>query len=159
MVPPTDNNRVEWKVRPAGLDDAHMLAEFNWRIAVETEGKELDRSRVTRGVRRGLQLEHEVRYFVAESVDGPLGCLMLTREWSDWRDGWLIWIQSVYVRPEYRGQGVFRSLLEHVRLLLQQEQDVVGLRLYVEAENQRAQDVYRRTGFSDPNYRVLELLF
>lgn len=159
MAPPTDNNRVEWKVRPAGLDDAHILTEFNWRIAVETEGKELDRSRVARGVRRGLQLEDEVRYFVAEAAEGLLGCLMLTREWSDWRDGWLIWIQSVYVLPEFRGQGVFRSLLEHVRVLLQQQPDVVGLRLYVEAENQRAQDVYRRTGFSDPNYRVLELLF
>lgn len=88
-----------------------------------------------------------------------IGCLMLTREWSDWRDGWLMWLQSVYVCAPHRGQGVFRSLLETAIEKMRQAPDVIGVRLYVEVKNERAQAVYYKTGFVDPKYKVLEQIF
>ncbi len=150
---------MNWSIRTATVEDIPALVDFNCAIARETEGKELPQEIVTRGVTRGLAQGAEVVYYVADDGSGPIGCLMLTREWSDWRDGWLAWVQSVYVKPEYRSQGVFRSLLKHVRDTLQHQADVVGIRLYVEAENSRAQAVYLRTGFVDPRYHVLEQMF
>jgi len=148
-----------WKIRPATLSDVAALVEFNCAIARETEGKELPREVVERGVTRGLQQGAEVVYYVADNDGEPVGSLMLTREWSDWRDGWLVWVQSVYVQHQWRGQGVFRSLLTHVLELLRQQPDVIGVRLYVEVENARAQAAYERTGFVDPHYKVLEQIF
>ena len=148
-----------WHIRRASHEDVETLIEFNCAIARETEGKELVRETVSRGVRRGLEQGDEVVYYVADDDTGPVGSLMLTREWSDWRDGWLVWIQSVYVTERLRGRGVFRSLLEHVTRELRRQPDVVGVRLYVEAENTRAQAVYHRTGFADANYKVLEQIF
>ncbi|MCA9215450.1 MAG: GNAT family N-acetyltransferase [Planctomycetales bacterium] len=147
-------------IRAAKTEDCATIADFNCRLAAETEDHELDRQTVTRGVERGLQHDDESQYFVAESPAGSVvGQLMVTREWSDWRDGWLWWIQSVYVQQDHRGNGIFRSLLDQVRTAAEQDPDVVGIRLYVENENQRAQDVYARLGFVDPNYRVLEMIF
>ncbi len=150
---------MDWKIRKALAADIQALVEFNCAIARETEGKELKRATVERGVARGLQQGDEVVYYVADEGSRPIGSLMLTREWSDWRDGWLAWVQSVYVHPDYRGQGVFRAMLAHALQELRQQPDVVGVRLYVETENSRAQAVYRRTGFTDPNYIVLEQMF
>jgi len=150
---------MDWEIRQATANDIPALVQFNCAIAQETEGKQLHLETVTQGVTRGLQQAGDVTYFVIDSADGPIGALLLTREWSDWRDGWLMWIQSVYVVPDRRGQGVFRALLKHVVENLRQQPDVVGLRLYVEAENHRAQVVYQRTGFVDSNYKVLEQLF
>ena len=147
-------------VRRATVDDAMAITVFNLAIAEETEGKALDFDTVQRGVQRGLQRAPEATYFLAEDEQGlPVGTLMFTREWSDWRDGWLMWLHSVYVAPRHRGSGVFRLLLDHATATVQNDPDVVGLRLYVEADNQVAQAVYARTGFSDPRYKVLEKLF
>lgn len=146
-------------IRRASPADVPVLVDFNCAIASETEGKQLDRAIVTRGVKRGLEQGDEVVYLIAEIDAQPIGTLMLTREWSDWRDGWLVWIQSVYVVEEFRGQGIFRALLESATQDVSQNPDVIGLRLYVENENERAQSVYLRTGFSDPNYKVLEKIF
>ena len=154
---------MKWKIRAAQIQDADRLMEFNCAIARETEGRELSAEVVGRGVRRGLLHAGEVSYWVAEvelqGVSELIGCLMLTREWSDWRDGWLMWVQSVYVCESYRGQGVFRNLLETVIEQMKQTPDIVGLRLYVETQNARAQEVYLRTGFVDPHYKVLEQMF
>jgi GNAT superfamily N-acetyltransferase len=145
-------------VRRAKVEDCECLVEFNCALARETEGRELNRTIVTRGVRRAFEQGDEAVYFVACRDTEIVGSLMLTREWSDWRDGWLVWIQSVYVVPQQRGRGVFRTLLQHASELAHRDPDVVGLRLYVENENQRAQSVYLRSGFSDPGYKVLEKL-
>ncbi len=148
-----------WIVREATERDADRLAEFNSALARETEGQNLDPTVVRQGVRRALQLAPEVQYWVAEQAGRTIGCLMVTREWSDWRNGWIAWLQSVYVIPEARGQGVFRSLLAAAIAAAQSSPDVVGMRLYVEQDNRSAQQVYRKSGFDDAGYRVYERMF
>jgi ribosomal protein S18 acetylase RimI-like enzyme len=143
--------------RSAQPSDVGRMAEMNCRLARETEGKELDEVMVLAGVRRGLELAPEVRYFVAESHSGIVGQVMITREWSDWRNGWMVWLQSVYVDADYRGRGIFRRLLNHAVEAARAEGDVVCIRLYVEHENQSAQSVYRRLGFDSAGYEVLEM--
>ena len=152
--------KTMYEIRAAKIEDSSTIADFNCRLAAETEHHKLDEATVARGVERGFDSENESQYFVAEASTGDVvGQLMLTREWSDWRDGWLWWIQSVYVHQDHRGNGIFRSLLDHVRDFATNDPNVVGIRLYVENENTRAQEVYARLGFVDPNYRVLEMIF
>lgn len=140
-------------------DQSHVdrIAEFNCRLALETEGKILDSATVRNGVLRGLALEPEVRYFVALSDSEVIGQLMLTREWSDWRDGWIAWLQSVYVAPEWRGGGVFRKLLNLALGIVQDEGSLVSVRLYVEHTNENAMACYRRLGFTGAGYEVMEM--
>ena len=143
-------------VRRATLADALVLAEFNSRLAQETEGKTLDPAVVAAGVAAGLADATKGLYFVAEDDGTVLGMIMVTFEWSDWRNGWLWWIQSVYVRAEARRRGVFRTLYEHVYQTAVREADVIGLRLYVENNNQSAQQTYLRIGMKEAGYRVFE---
>ena len=154
---------MSYVVRTATAKDVEALVTFNCNIASETEDKVLDQELLTSGVSRALQQGDEAIYFVAvpegDKEDIPIGSLMLTREWSDWRDGWLAWIQSVYVVKEHRGAGVFRQLLEHATAELKKDPDVRGLRLYVENDNEAAQAVYLRSGFIDPHYKVMERMF
>lgn len=147
--------QLEPTIRRATLDDAETLATFNCQLALETESKTLDFATVQRGVRRGIQVGEEVVYYVAELDSDIVGAVMLTREWSDWRDGWAYWLQSVYVRAELRGQGLFRELLRHVIDTLEQKPDVIGLRLYVESKNSSARAVYAKSGFVESGYRIL----
>src|SRR5262245_14600815 len=132
-------------VRRAKPSDATVLVEYNLRLALESAGKALAPAVLTAGVAAGLADPDKALYFVAEDQGDVVGQLMLTREWSDWRNGWLWWIQSVYVRAEARRRGVFRALYEHVRKTARAE-GVVGLRLYVEQDNQAARETYRRLG-------------
>lgn len=145
-------------VRPAHAHDLDFIVDCNCRLAAETEHKQLDRPTVTRGVAAALADPRKARYYVACAGDRPVGQLMHTWEWSDWRNGDIWWLQSVYVLPEHRGQGVFRRLFEHVAALAAQDPGVVGLRLYVEQDNAAAQAVYSRLGLSEAGYRVLERL-
>lgn len=151
------------QIRLANADDADVLADFNLRLAQETEGKALDAAKVLSGVRNGLKQGDEVQYLLAisnqhETKQDIVGQLMLTREWSDWRDGWMYWLQSVYVVAEYRGQGVFRALLENAIESLKLRDDVVGVRLYVEVENEVAIRTYQKMQFTDCGYKVMERL-
>ena len=149
----------DFDVRLAEMQDAVTIADFNCRLAAETESKTLDPTTVQRGVTALLQAPGRGRYFVAE-VDGQIvGQLMHTFEWSDWRNGDIWWIQSVYVHADYRRQGVFRALARHLELLARDAVDVVGIRLYVERENARAQQTYSSLGFDQPGYLVMERLF
>jgi len=143
--------------RNAEPADIERIAELNCRLARETEGKELNSDTVRLGVARGLELSPEVRYFVAEANSAVVGQLMLTREWSDWRNGWMVWLQSVYVVAESRGHGVFRRLLSHAIEVASVEGDVVNVRLYVEHANEAAKATYRRLGFCDAGYQVMEM--
>ncbi|MFM7056652.1 MAG: N-acetyltransferase family protein [Planctomycetota bacterium] len=136
--------------------DTDAIARMNQLLAEETEGRRLPEDIVRAGVERGLQLAPEVRYFVAESGGAAVGQLMLTREWSDWRNGWMLWLQSVYVQPEFRRSGVFRGLLEYGLSHCRSSDSPVCVRLYVEEHNDAASAVYRRLGFSSAGYRVME---
>ncbi len=143
-------------VRSAAAADVPALVAFNCALASETEAKELDPAVVTAGVNAGLADAHKARYFVAE-VDGVVaGMLMLTTEWSDWRNGWIWWIQSVYVRAEFRRRGVFRALYDHVYQQAIGDDTVIGLRLYMERDNHRAEQTYKALGMDATPYVVLQ---
>lgn len=145
-------------VRDADPRDLDRIVAFNARLASETEGKTLEPAALARGVRSALADPTRLRYWVAGSApDGEtVGQAAVSREWSDWRDGWLWWLQSVYVLPEARGRGVFRSLYARVRSTARDAGDVVGLRLYVERDNERARSTYRSLGMTDGGYLVYE---
>lgn len=144
-------------VRSATSGDVAVITEYNCRLAMETEDRTLNHGTVDAGVRRGLELGDEVQYFVAEDESGVIGQIMLTREWSDWRNGWMIWLQSVYVASEKRGAGVFRLLFERSVELTRLRCDAVCVRLYVEHKNETAMETYRRLGFQDSGYLVMEM--
>jgi GNAT superfamily N-acetyltransferase len=150
---------METKVRPARLSDAPFIVDSNARMAMETEGRRLDLDRLTAGVKTLLSDESKGIYFIAE-VDGQIaGQLLITREWSDWRNGHFWWIQSVYVAEQCRGEGVFRALFEHVHALAKAQPEVCGLRLYMEAHNDRARQAYERLGLKQTDYQVFEMDF
>ena len=143
-------------LRRAVPADAPTIVEFNLRLAQESEGKTLDPATLAPGVAAGLADENKALYFVAEDNSAIVGQLMLTREWSDWRNGWIWWIQSVYVRKEDRRRGVFRSLYEHVYQVASQDPEIIGLRLYVERENLVAQQTYLGLGMEQTSYLLFE---
>lgn len=142
-------------VRPATPADAQTIADFNIAMARETESLELDPQTVLRGVEQGIADAAKGLYWVATRGGAVVGCLLVTREWSDWRNGQLWWIQSVYVAPDHRRTGVFRGLYEHVRTEAKAA-GAIGLRLYVEQENTRAQETYRNLGMKLTHYKVME---
>ncbi len=143
-------------IRNARRDDFPLIVEFNDRLAEESEGKKLDRAVLSKGVQRALDSPEMCRYFMAE-VDGEVaGQTMITFELTDWRDGILWWLQSVYVRPEFRKLGVFRALYQHIAALAKTDADVRGIRLYVEQGNVRAQRVYEQMGMQPGGYLVYE---
>jgi len=143
-------------VRPASPEDAEFLARGNIAMALEAEHKRLEPSVVRAGVRTVLADTGKGRYFVAELDGRPVGQLMITYEWSDWRNGNFWWIQSVYVLPDARRRGVFRSLFTRLEQSARAAGNVCGIRLYVERENTRAQATYRQCGMADAGYLVME---
>ena len=156
--PAGDASTMEHAIRPATLEDLEAIVDFNVRLAAETEDTELDRETVRRGVRGLLADGSRGAYYVA-CQRGIIGQMMHTREWSDWRNGDIWWIQSVYVHPDYRRQGVCRALYAHVRARAASDPGVVGLRLYVERENARAQGAYAALGMRPGGYLVMQELF
>ena len=151
------------RVRPGIAEDLETLVEFNRAMALETEERELERQRLRAGVLAVLAPEAPGEagargfYRVAERDGKALGSLLVTREWSDWRDGWFWWIQSVYVRPESRRQGIYRALYAALAAEARENGEVCGLRLYVERENAGAQAVYERLGMRRSAYRLYEV--
>jgi len=143
-------------VRAATAADTPVVVEFNRLLAEETEGKTLDPGLLGPGVKAALSDPRRALYFLATEVDAVVGQIMVTFEWSDWRNGWIWWIQSVYVRREARRRGVFRALFNHVERLARAGSEVVGLRLYVENNNHAAQQTYQRLGMRRAGYFVLE---
>ena len=146
-------------VRPATLNDLPTIVEFNRRLARETESITLSVDVLTLGVRAALLDPAKARYFVAEIEGRVVGQIMHTREWSDWRNGDIWWLQSVYVHEDFRRLGVFRRLVEHLRAEAQASPDVVGLRLYVEEHNDRAAATYDQLGLPVAGYVVREQIW
>ena len=156
------------RIREAQPADRDLLAQWAIAMAWETEHKRLDPGIIQSGIEAGLADPAKSRYFVAmhqaalaggETVAIPVGTLMLTREWSDWRNGDWWWIQSVYVAESHRRQGVFAALYRHAETLARETEGVIGLRLYVERDNINAQRTYAALGMADAGYRIYEQEF
>ena len=148
---------MELKIREAALSDAPVIAGFNLLLAEESEGLRLNAAVAQAGVTAMLKDPAKGIYYVAEAEGAVVAQVMITYEWSDWRNGNNWWIQSVYVKPEFRRAGVFRALFNHLRSLAQARKDVRSLRLYVHNENKHAHDSYVRLGMTLTQYEVFEL--
>lgn len=145
-------------VRPATSADANTIVDFNAAMAEETEDKGLDRASLAQGVARMLAEPSRGFYLIAERDGQVAGQLMVTFEWSDWRNGDFWWIQSVFVRAEHRRRGVYSALHAAVAERAR-EAGACGLRLYVEQENESAQATYRRLGMDRTHYQLFEVEF
>ena len=145
-------------IRKGLRSDASAIAGFNIAMAMETEGKELDRQKIESGVRGLLNNPQYGFYLVAEEPreNRVIGSLMVTYEWSDWRNGLFWWIQSVYVISEYRRRGVYRAMYREVKELAAGDPGICGFRLYVEKKNDTAQKTYRTMGMRETDYRMFE---
>jgi GNAT superfamily N-acetyltransferase len=144
-------------IRPARLADADVICEFNRRLALETENKQLDPAILKSGVNAMLGDASMGRYFVAETEGQVVGQLGVTSEWSDWRNGHFWWIQSVYVTEAARRHGVFRQLYEHLLREARDQANVIGVRLYVEHDNHVAQATYKKLAMVMTAYHVMEV--
>jgi len=140
-------------------EDAAEIVQKNWRMANETEGKDLPRERLDRGVRLLLADKSKGFYIVAKVGAETVGQLMVTFEWSDWRAGTFWWIQSVYVDSPFRRSGIYRALYEHVLGLAKADASVCGVRLYVERHNTVAQQTYADLGMTRAAYEMFEVDF
>lgn len=149
-----------WQVRAATVDDLPSLVQFNCDMARETEGRELDPDRVLSGLAQLLHNPALGRALVITDADGTLaGCMAVTTEWSDWRNGQFWWIQSVYVVPACRRRGVFSALYGYIEAEARRDPSVCGLRLYVERDNVDAQATYLHLGMIETQYKLYEVDF
>ena len=143
-------------IRIATKDDAAALVEFNQAMALETEHKHLDNDTLSKGVAAVFEDPQKGFYVVADVNGEIVGGLMVTFEWSDWRNAWFWWIQSVYIRPTMRGRSVYSKLYEFVKQRALIAEKVCGFRLYVEKENEHAQAVYKKLGMDETYYLMFE---
>ncbi len=147
------------QIRYGELKDSQTLGDFNCVMAEETEAKKLNTEIVRKGVQNLIKQQEKGFYLIAEYKDSIVGSLMITKEWSDWRNGFFWWIQSVYVLPEFRRKGIFRSLYRKVKSLAENQKDVCGLRLYVDKHNKPALQTYTALGMKKTDYLLFEMEF
>ena len=150
---------MEITMRHAINSDLDTLVRFNSAMAQETEEKELALETLRRGISAILDDASRGFYLVAEAAGEPVAQLMVTNEWSDWRNSWFYWLQSLYVRPEFRRRGVFRLMYRYVERQARQSGNVCGIRLYVERTNTRAQEAYVNLGMVHSHYDMYEVEF
>jgi GNAT superfamily N-acetyltransferase len=144
------------RIRLARPEEADLLIALQAQLARESEGLELDPTALGRGVRAVFDDPGLGEYWVAELAGEVAACLLVTREWSDWRNGTVLWIQGVYVVPEARGRGLYRALYEQQRRRVAATPDLKGIRLYVDRRNREARAVYSRLGMTDEHYVLYE---
>jgi ribosomal protein S18 acetylase RimI-like enzyme len=144
------------RLRDAVPDDYSLIIDFQIKMAQETEGLSLSAYELTKGVQAVFLFPDKGRYFIAELNDEPCASLMVTYEWSDWRNRTIWWIQSVYVKPEYRRKGVYAAMYTHIQKLANDNAAVGGLRLYVDKTNTSAQKTYQALGMNGDHYKVFE---
>ncbi|MCG3180244.1 MAG: hypothetical protein BIFFINMI_02602 [Phycisphaerae bacterium] len=147
------------RVRPATEADVESLVAFNMAMANETEGRQLDPATLRAGVRAVFDRPQRGFYLIAECDGRTAGGLLITFEWSDWRNADWWWIQSVYVEPAFRRRGIYRAMHRHVQGLARADGGVRGVRLYVECDNASAQDTYRALGMERVNYLMFQAEF
>ena len=145
-------------IRKAVLEDLEILVDFQYKMALESENLELDRVVLTEGVKNAVMDPNKASGYVAQENGTIIGSLMITLEWSDWRNGWVWWIQSLYVLPEYRQKGVFKQMYNYLQEVVKGRDDVKGIRLYVDQSNFRAQKVYQAIGMCGEHYTTYEWL-
>ena len=143
-------------IRLARREDIEALVGFNQAMALETEEKSLEASVLRPGVAAVFEDENKGFYVVAEDDNRVVGGLLITYEWSDWRNKWFWWIQSVYILPEFRGRSIYRAMYEFVKGLASERGGVCGFRLYVEKQNLHAQKVYEQLGMNETYYLAYE---
>jgi len=143
-------------VRNATLEDVATIVDFQLKMAKETEELTLVSEVVKEGVSAVFRDPSKGRYFVVDESGQTVGSLMITYEWSDWRNGLVWWIQSVYVQPEFRKRGVFALMYDYVKKEVEASEDIRGLRLYVDNRNVSAQKVYTRMGMNGSHYTTFE---
>ena len=143
-------------VREAIAKDIPVLIQFQKNMAWETEKVTLDDATVQLGIQNLFADPAKGKYYVAEEHGTIIGCLMTTFEWSDWRNGNVLWIQSVYIDQSSRGKGVYKKLYEHIQQLVNQDAGLRGIRLYVDKTNKSAQHVYQKLGMNGEHYQVFE---
>lgn len=146
----------EVKIRPGLLFDVQVVADFQIAMAWETEKMKLDPVIVEKGVSAVFDDPSKGKYWLAEKNGEVVGCLLTVPEWSDWRNGTVLWIHSVYVRQDLRGAGIFRQLYRHLEAMVRESSDLRGLRLYVDKTNTQAQKVYESLGMSGEHYHLFE---
>jgi len=145
------------KIRDAVIADKEQIVEFQLAMALETENLLLDKYVVDLGVEAVFRDPSKGNYYVAENNGKVIGSLLITFEWSDWRNGQIVWIQSVFVDKDYRGQGVFKMLYEHIKSrVLNEENGFRGIRLYVDKSNESARKVYEKLGMENHHYETYE---
>ena len=143
-------------VREATIDDVELISNFQVAMAMETESFALDKATVLKGVKAVFDDSGKGRYFVTTEDNRVIGSLMITYEWSDWRNKTVWWIQSVYVVPPYRGKKVYSRMYHHVKVLIENDKEVAGLRLYVDLTNNHAREVYKALGMNGEHYQLFE---
>ncbi len=143
-------------VRPATPADIETIAGFQIAMARETEHLQLEESTVLAGVRQVFHNPELGKYFVARKDTEVVASLLITYEWSDWRNGTVYWIQSVYVKPEHRGGGVFKTMYKHIEEIVLADDKVRGIRLYVDKSNRRARQVYEKLHMNGEHYDLYE---
>jgi GNAT superfamily N-acetyltransferase len=143
-------------IRPAAQEDSTQIIDFQQQMAMETEHVMLEAAVLAEGLKRLFDDPAKGKYYVAEDDGQVIGCLMTTFEWSEWRCGNVLWIQSVYIKPSHRSKGVFRKMYEHVKSLVTPESEYRGIRLYVDKTNAAAQKVYEKLGMDGEHYQVYE---
>lgn len=148
--------RIMISIRKAIRADIPVIADFQLRLAHETENVKLDLAIVTRGLEALFDDASKGTYYVAEYEGETAGCHLVTFEWSEWRNGTVWWLQSVYVKEAHRKHGVFRAMYDNLINLIRNDHTVLGLRLYVDKTNTRAQQVYQALGMNGEHYTVFE---
>lgn len=148
----------EITIRPGLLFDIDIIADFQVKMANETEDLKLDPPTVTKGVTAVLDDPSKGKYWLAERAGQVVGCLLTVPEWSDWRNGTVLWIHSVYVHPDHRKAGVYKKLYLHLKQMVEESTEFRGLRLYVDKSNSNAQKVYESLGMSGEHYHLYEWL-
>ena len=146
------------EIREGKLSDTERIVELQLQMAQETEGLQLDRNVVSKGVRGVFEEPARGTYWIAEEKGKVLGVLLAISEWSDWRNATVLWIHSLYVIPEARGQGVFKKLYLNLEKQVKQSPELAGLRLYVDKQNKSAQEVYEKLGMNKHHYELYEWL-
>lgn len=143
-------------VREAKKSDIPKIVEFQLTMAMESEGMELEQKVLEKGVAAVFNDRAKGIYYVAEYQGEVVGSMLNTYEWSDWRNGIIIWFQSVYVMPEYRKHGIFRKMYEHIKNKVEKDDGLKGMRLYVDKGNAKAQKVYAALGMTGEHYLTYE---